>query len=264
MADHKTATKAIDAVKRKPRLYLPLGRQRTGKTVLSRVLIEALDHPYRLRVIDADPNNQSLSQARPDSEVPPYVDGDERREWIEQCIDRLVSGATGDEDRHDVIMDLGGNDLLLKRLGAEVALADMLESFGVQPVAIHMLGTDDADLSYLRDVEDNGLFCPKATILVLNRGLVSPSRDHVAAFKPVMDSDIVRRTVARGARVVVMPALDKVLMERTEKLKLTSFRAALLPENIKTVGLLNATRVKLWLERDLPVMVSQIEEYLNG
>jgi hypothetical protein len=38
----------------------------------------------------------------------------------------------------------------------------------IQPVAVHLIGADRDDLTYLRDVEEGRVVAPKATILVLN------------------------------------------------------------------------------------------------
>lgn len=263
MADHKTATKAIEAARRKPRLYLPLGRGKTGKSVMSRVIAEVMPRPFDLRVIDADPNNQSLKGFCPQAEVPPAVDGDDRRVWIEGVAEEMMATADSPEKHRDVLIDLGGNDLLLKRLGGD-GLAELLEASGVTPVAIHMLGTDDADLSYLREVEQAKLFCPKAVLLVLNVGIVSASRDPQLAFKPILESEIVKLVVERGGKIVIMPALDKLLMEKIEDpaVGIPSFKFAASVEGARKLGMLNSHRVKLWMEQALPKMFERIEEAL--
>src|SRR5215472_2220782 len=42
----------------------------------------------------------------------------------------------------------------------------------IQPVAMHLIGADRGDLTYLRDVEEGRVVAPKATILALNEAHV--------------------------------------------------------------------------------------------
>jgi hypothetical protein len=246
----------------RPKMVVTLGRGKVGKSVWLRWLAETAERKRPLRIVDADTNNPVLSQHFKEAERPPALDGDDKQAWIEQQFNELVRAATDDATRHDMLLDVGGNDILLKKLGAEVQIAEYLEESGVDPVAVHMVGTDEEDLRYLTEVEEKRLFCPKATVIVLNKGLVPSTRSWEMAFKPIIESAIIQKITspARGAKIVVMPALG--CMQQLEIAKLRSFKAALYPEGMQKVGGIAARRVRFWLEKEMPEMRAKIADYL--
>ena len=58
------------------------------------------------------------------------------------------------------------------RLVAEVPIVPTLEDEGVRVVVVHVVGPDLADLDYLDRFEQDDLFAPEATLIVMNGGLV--------------------------------------------------------------------------------------------
>ncbi len=73
---------------------------------------------------------------------------------------------------------------------------------------MHLLGPDPDDLAYLHDVEQDGLFAPAATILVLNEALVPRNRAEKVAFQStILGHPVFLRALDRGAKVVWMPRL---------------------------------------------------------
>jgi hypothetical protein len=253
MAKREVDTDAVGMGR--PKLVVTLGRGRTGKSVFLAWLAEAVSG--RLLVVDADP--PVLSDRFPQAEtLPAGMDGEDRRVWVEGQIERMIEIA-GTPDQADMLLDVGGNDILLKRLGRELKLAEMLAAAGVDPVAVHMIGPDDADLGYLREVEDRGLFCPAMTILVLNKKLVKDGRSHEAAFAPVLQSEIVGKVLARGGRIVSMPSL--ACMDEIEAKGVTPRQAMERWRDIK-LGLFNLTRVRLWVEDDMPAMRAKVADWL--
>jgi len=239
--------RADQAAPRRPKLVVTLGRGKTGKTIWLRWVAETAARSRPLRIIDADPNNQALARYFSEAELPPSVDGEDKRAWIEAQMNDIMEAAGDNARRYDLLLDVGGNDQLLRRLGKEVQIADVLEGEGVDPVAVHMLGPDDDDLRYLEDVENNNLFRPKATVLVVNAGLVPPTSDFTIAFGRVLRSEIVQRVTSpeRGGRLVVMPALG--CMREFESLGIPSFRAALRDDGPSKIGRLNCVRIRNWL-----------------
>ena len=233
---------------RNPQIVVTLGRGRTGKTVFLSWLAETAARDIPLRIIDADLNNPVLSKRFPDAVKSKGVD-DERRIWLEaQFIQQMEAAST--PGRFDVLLDLGGGDILMKRWEAELALADMLAGSSIEPIAVHMLGTDLADLSFLEDVEKRKLFCPPKTILILNRGLINPSRAAAEAFGEVMESDVVKHVLGRGGRIAVMPHL--LCMEDVEKHGLRFAEAQDVTSPIRNP--FNRVRVRRWLTVEMEEM----------
>ena len=241
---------------RKPRLIVTLGRGRTGKTVFLSWLREIADPSFPVRIIDADVNNPVLSERFSDVAKPRGMD-DDRRNWLEDQFEEQVNAAAG-PDRYDVLLDLGGGDLLIKRWGAELQLADLFASAEIDPVAIHMLGSDPADLAYLEDIEGRKLFCPERTILVLNQGLIPPSRSAGEAFADILNSEVVKAVISRGGRVVVMPRL--ACMEYVWKLKVP-FQQAQDPYN--GIRLFDRLRVRYWLNTEMEEMRTELGGWIG-
>jgi len=77
---------------------------------------------------------------------------------------------------------------------ARSAFTAFLERHDIRPVAPHLIGPDRDDLAYLHDVEQDGLFAPTATILVLNEALVPARR----AIRTAFQATILERTRGRG------------------------------------------------------------------
>jgi hypothetical protein len=251
MADKRPATPT-----RNPRVIIALGRGRTGKTVFLSWRAETAERDIPLRIIDADLNNPVLSQRYPGVDVPSGVD-DDRRIWLEKQIGDLMAAASTDA-RHDMLLDLGGGDLLVKQWGSDLGLASLLEESGVDVVAVHMLGPDKADLAYLEDVESRNLFCPKRTALILNRGLVSPGRSAAEAFREVLASSVVKRVRDRGGRVAFMPPLSCMAAVERHDLK---FREA--GQAHAKLGPFDPIRVRRWLDVDMPAMRAELGDWIG-
>jgi hypothetical protein len=107
------------------------GRGKTGKTTALTWLAESPCGPYPLKILDADTANQSLSARFPHAERPSDgVTEVDRGLWVESQIEAMMESAASGEP-YDAILDVGGNDGLLKRLGREVQVADVLQSAGI-------------------------------------------------------------------------------------------------------------------------------------
>jgi hypothetical protein len=253
--------KLTDVAVERPKLVVTVGRGKTGKSAFLRWVAEtALATGTRpIRVFDADIHNATLKRCFDHAEAPPSLDDEDRRTWVEARLSEMVE-AVASNDPFDAVLDLGGNDLLLKRLGFEVGLVELLDSSGVELVGVHMIGPDVADLRYLEDVERSGLFRPKRLVLVLNTGLVKTLQNPAVAFKPILESEIIRdvTSAARGGKLVSMPAL--MCMAEIEQKGLKSFSAAAAAPQV--IGLFNTKRVAYWLERDMQAVRQQLAGYL--
>jgi hypothetical protein len=196
----KRATATEPSVARNPRLLVLLGRQRTGKTLFAQWYAETTASILPLNVVDADQGEQVLSDRLDHAVTSPRTD-DARRTWLESAVEKQMSAAS-DGEPYDLLLDLGGSDPQVKHWGAQLNMVEMIESAGVDVIAIHMVGPDVADLSYMKDIETNRWFCPAKTIVIFNRALIGAGQDPVAGFAPVIQSDPVKKILMRGGRVL--------------------------------------------------------------
>jgi hypothetical protein len=241
--------------RRPPILVIASGRGQTGKSTLLSYLAAACKRVYPLRVIDADPKNSSLSTRHADAEIPAGIDED-ARVWLEAQFDRLVSEA-GTIRQHDMLLDLGGGDLRLRRWGHDVALAESLIEAGVDPVLLHLLGTSDQDLAHVADLELGGVFAPPKTVLVVNSGLV-PTASLSEAFSEAGKSEVVQSVVGRGGRLVFMPHLG--CLRDMEKDGVTFTDAV--GGDLSKLRFLDRIRARRWVREDMPKMLDPVRDWL--
>ncbi len=188
----------------RPKLIIPLGRGNRGKTFFVRWAVERAQEQGRSTVIaDADRTNATLSAFFENVVSPPSGDERDVREFLATFVEKQI------EEGFTAIVDFGGGDTVLKALAREIKLVEFLSANGITPVAVHLIGPDPDDLSYLRDVEQESILAPPFTVLVLNEATVPVHRTAHAAFENAVRSHpILANTVQRGAVVVRMPRLE--------------------------------------------------------
>ena len=131
---------------------------------------------------------------------------------------------------------------LLAVLGAGLSLS-YLSSFRGPP---HI-----DDLSALVTFEEKG-FQPRATVIVLNDGLVDLSEEPEDAFGAVKRHSSVKAAVARGAVVIHMPRLLTADLAREIERKRLSFanaRDGIAPEGVSPIRGTDRYLVGRWLEQ---------------
>jgi hypothetical protein len=129
-----------------PKLILALGRGKTGKSTFIRWAAEAaLERGAEPVIADADRTNATLAAFFENVTRPESPEDEDVRLWLNDFVDRQI------DTRFSAFLDLGGGDLILKTWARDLELAAFLEHHGVVPVAVHFLGCDLDDLSYLRD-----------------------------------------------------------------------------------------------------------------
>lgn len=203
---------AANAAQRpRPKLILPIGSGRTGKTFWSRWVIDrAAQSVSPLLVIEGDTINPGLAPHDPAALIAPAFSGDQPA-WLEQTLDTAV------KTRRSTLLDLGPQLFGLADWLAEVPLSEALVENGVDLVAVYLLTADAYSLPRLPYLLD--LIRPTRTLIVLNEwGLDAPKAR--AAFAPILAHTIVAAQRADGARIVAMPhleeadALDAIRAER--------------------------------------------------
>lgn len=229
----------------RPKLFLLLGRGSRGKTLLARWAIDRAANAGRTVIpADGDRTNQTLVRFFPGAVSPPSADDADVRGWVAGLVEALLSGGP------DTVLDLGGGDLTMKALAREMDLLAWLTSLGVDVVVVHLLGPSIDDAAYLQSVEDGSLLASKATILVLNEGVVPPGRGAHAAFsETVQTMPVFAQTVARGARLVSMPRLEPAPDLEEGALPFHLAVQGLAHPGGRPLGPWKAQQVAIWLRR---------------
>jgi len=239
-----------------PRLVVPLGRGSRGKTVFVRWAAERAIAAGRTPVLaDGDRTNQELAGYFDAVVTPPSADELDMREWLATFLEQQI------EETFSAFLDLGGGDLILKRVAREMQLVSFLEQHGIQPVAVHFIGPDMEDLAYLRDVEQSDVFAPPATVLVLNEAVVPASRPVKAAFEPVLTHAIFKAALDRGAKPVWMPRLACIHEVNQRRMTFGAARDGRLNDKQKPIGPWNRQLVAMWL-REMESNFATVADWL--
>ena len=237
---------------RKPVLMIVVGRQRVGKTTFLNALAQHLrGQGASFEIWDADKMNatNNMSLFHREALQPTSVDPEDVKAWLEQRFTDLV------ERRFDAMLDVGGGDTPLARLVAEVPIATTLEDEGVRVVVVHVVGPDLADLDYLDRFEQDDLFAPEATLIVMNGGLVLSGRSLDFAFQQINDHDTITRSLTKGARIVEMPRLACMGAVTDRGLAFEDAMNGKVGADGRNLVLLDRPRVRKWWTKEFPEMV---------
>ena len=234
---------------RQPVLIVVAGRQRVGKTTLLNVAIEVFRSAGAvIEVWNADLHNRTntLSLFHADAMEPVAgISVQEQRAWIEARIRDQV------HHRRDVVMDIGGGLTALNHLIEEVKLVEILDQRGIRVVLLYVMGSEPADLDYLERFAENKTFMPKATAIVLNAGLLTGGRSSKVAFEGILEHEAIKRSIARGARVVQMPSLSCLSEVADRGLSFSDFAGGKQAPGHPETSFFDQERVLLWLHRDM-------------
>ncbi len=250
------------------KLLLPLfvvlaGRGGGGKTLLLRWICERVFAGGRTVVIaDGDRTNRTLPLFFDGVLAPPSSDDRVLRRWLEAIIEEMIA------KRFHVVVDLGGGDMVLKQLAIELALQELLETAGVLPVILHLLGPEVESLGYLASVEADPadptrqpLFAPERTALILNEGLMPEDLDPAEVFAPIREHKVFRAALRRNARAVVMPRLKPAYEINRRHLSFADAVAGQTKEGLPPLGVTDRQRVRMWL-RAMDAAFTPIAEWL--
>ena len=230
-----------------PAAWLLIGQGRAGKTTFARWVGSRAEEAGReLSLAALDPTNRSLALFLNGVQQPDTPDPTKTALWLRSAMTELA------EARCAGIFDMGGGDTsLLKALGLFPRLLDEAEAGGIAPVAAYFVGPRIDDLSALVTFEEKG-FQPRATVIVLNDGLVDLSEEPEDAFGAVKRHSSVKAAVARGAVVIHMPRLLTADLAREIERKRLSFanaRDGIAPEGVSPIRGTDRYLVGRWLEQ---------------
>ncbi|MGF7213171.1 hypothetical protein GGE65_007807 [Skermanella aerolata] len=238
-----------------PKLIVPLGRGKTGKTTFTRWSAErALTAGRQTVLADADRTNATLAAFFEHVVRPPAPDANRMKSWINEILELQI------ERKFSMILDLGGGDLILKEHAGELGLVELCQRHGVEPVAVHFLSSDQDDLAYLRDIERSGAFSPERTVVVFNQGILAAHLSLSDAFDALLDQEVYRKAAERGARTVFMPRLS-CMAEIDRRRLLFEDAVAGRTRDGRPFGLVNRQIVTMWL-RAMEAAFAEVKDWL--
>ncbi len=245
---------------RLPVLIVAVGRGRVGKTTFLNIVGQRFrERGAKLDVWNIDPHGESgsIDAFFPDVRRPDYAGLDDRRGWLERAIEEQSAA------QHDVLLDVGGGDLVLQTMLHDLELSTIAETMGVRVVIAQLLGPIVADIDHfdatLLKGSGKNLNSRKAEMLfVLNAGLIRGDASPLKAFDPIFASSLIMDAMANGAAITMLPqlkCLDAVL-ERGLTFRDASDRKT--PAGVAPLSIFDVSRVYKWWTEGLDTMFSRI------
>lgn len=230
-------------------LLVALGRQRVGKTALLNTAVQYFHaQGNEIEVWNADQQNRthSLSTFFPDASVPPDGGLADTRGWIEGKLKEQV------ERGYHAVLDAGGGVTGFSSLVEDVPVIEALAAQGTDVIGLFCVGPEQADLDYLDKFSRSGTFMPKATMIVMNTGLVLSGRLPRAAFAPIANNEAFKAAVARGAEVAMFPALTCMAEVTDRGLTFEEAAAGKVKPGQEPMSMFDPTRVREWWTKKVP------------
>jgi hypothetical protein len=249
---------------RRPVFIVLAGRGGHGKTTIARLLCELCHAAGRQVIIaDGDRTNRSLPKYFKVVHAPTSSDNHGVQKWLEALINEAIL------TRCSVVLDLGGNDMMLKHLAIEIELVELLEQkHGIDVAILHFIGPEVESLGYLASVEADpylpeqaALFAPQRIALILNEGLVPETYTAIEAFATVREHPVFQAAVARGARTIVMPRLKALHEVNRRHLSFQAAANGATGNGLDSLGPTDRERVTRWL-KEMDRAFAPIAEWL--
>lgn len=238
-------------------LWVALGRQRVGKTVL----LSASAQFFRacgaaVDVWNADQQNRrhSISSFFPDADDVPPGGVDAAKRWIEAKLEGQFG--TG----RSAVLDVGGGFTGFSALAEDTPLVDDLTNAGIQVVGLFVVGPEQADLDHLEHFGAQGGFMPPASAVVLNAALVPFGRSAEEAFAPILNHPVVKAARVRGAHIMRFPALGCLSALADQGLRYEDVLAHRYAEGQRPLGVFDRGRVRRFWRESLPSAFRQLPE----
>jgi hypothetical protein len=239
---------------RRPVLLIVVGRQRVGKTTFLNTTAQFLhEHGASFEIWDADKLNSTYNMAMFHSAAlqPSSSDREDVKEWLEQrCADLC-------ETKNNAMLDVGGGDTPLARLVEDVPIVSELENEGIRVVLVHVIGPELADLDYLERFQEESLFAPEATLIVLNSGLILSGRSTEVAFAQIAMHPTVTTAMSKGAVMVAMPRLACMSQVTDRGLTFVDAMNGVSKNGQRPLALFDKARVRKWWNQEIPVFYKE-------
>lgn len=239
---------------RLPVLIVAVGRGRVGKTTFLNIVGQRFrERGAKLDVWNIDPHGESgsIDAFFPDVRRPDYAGIDDRRGWLERAIEEQSAS------RRDVLLDVGGGDLVLQTMLDDLDLSAVAETMGVRVVIAQLVGPIVADIDHF-DATIVGTGTNVEMLFVMNAGLIRGDTSPMKAFEPIFGSSVIKEARAKGAVVVTLPqlrCLDAVL-ERGLKFRDAADRKT--PAGVAPLSIFDVSRVYKWWTEGLDATFNRI------
>jgi hypothetical protein len=158
---------------------------------------------------------------------------------------------------YHAVLDAGGGWTGFSSLVEDVPIVDALALQGTDVIGLFCVGPEQADLDYLDTFARNASFMPKATMIVMNAGLVLSGRSPKAAFAPIMDNSALKAAVPRGAKIALFPALSCMAEVTDRGLTFEEAAAGQVKPGQQPMSMFDPTRVREWWTKKVPNFFGQ-------
>jgi len=197
-----------------------------------------------IKIGDVDRTNATLTAFYSDLVESPHTADDKD---VMNFLEKIIEGQI--EEKYNLILDFGGGDLILKNLALRINLVEFFDRYGIEPVLFHHLGADMDYLSYLMSLEENNIFTPRRTIVVLNEFITPSTQSVETAFDMIIGSRQLRAVLERGARMISLPELAPA--SHIDRKRLRFYDALESPPSLERsqLGPFQRQKLKEWLRR---------------
>ena len=230
-------------------LWVALGRQRVGKTTVLNAAVQYFQSlGSRIEVWNADQQNRthSLSTFFPDAAAPVSGGLADSKKWIEgRLIDQARQG-------YHAVLDAGGGWTGFSALIEEVPIIGTIEDQGVTVVGLFCIGPEQADLDYLQSFAERESFLPRATVIVLNAGLVLSGRSAIDAFSPIRENKAFKAAIRRGAEIVMFPNLSCMSAVTDRGITFADAADGIVKQGQEPMSMFDPVRVREWWTKKVP------------
>lgn len=238
-------------------LWVALGRQRVGKTVLlsaAAQFFEARGADFAVWNADQQNRRHAISTFCPGAASVPSGGIEAAKRWIEgRLVTLMASGGSA-------MLDIGGGFTGFSALTEDVPLVESLNAAGIEVVAFFVIGPEQADLDHLEQFASAGQFMPRASVVVLNAALVRPGLPPEDAFAPILAHSVVRGAIANGSKVVEFPNLACLSAVADQGLRYEDVLAGRYRSGQKPLGPFDLLRVRRWWRESVPRVFGELPE----
>ena len=214
-----SGVETVPPAERKPVLAIGFGRGFGGKsTLLTEIAQRAINQGRSVIVADFDARSKTLADLFPDAVVPPTEELPDVKAAFSKLLNRMT------REKTSAVVDFGGGDRFMLEYGRDLELVEYCELFGIDPVAIYVLGPEVEDLRHCLSIYEAGYFRPERTILVLNEGVIRDGKTVVGAFEKTAQDPGFQKMLADGAKSMLMTKLP--CMDLVKEARLNFYQAA--------------------------------------
>ena len=129
-----------------------------------------------------------------------------------------------------------------------------VEKLGVRVVALHVIGTDEADLDHLAVMAQ--VMMPAATLIVLNDGLIANRRSETAA---IMNNSTIKTAINRGVKVLRFPKLLSMNQVIESRILFSAATVGKVPATGKSLNQSSRLDIASWWNEAVPEFFSAID-----